>query len=397
LTSAISVEGLSKTYVIRTKDRLGSRRRVERRALDAVTFEVPEGEVLGIIGRNGAGKTTLLRILSRITVPTAGRAVVRGRVAALLEVGTGMHPEMTGRENIFLNGALLGMRRDEVARRMEQIVEFAGVGEYLDTPIKYYSSGMRLRLAFAVGAHLSADVLVVDEVLAVGDAAFQSKCLGVMREGRRQGRTTLFVSHNLASVESLCSRVLWLDGGRSVQIGTATEVVPAYLAASLEALGAGRTFAIPDDGASVPGVRLTAVNVTAAEGGAISQDSDILVAVRLEVARRVAGLQILIRLETIEGHPVAGVSNGDYHREWELAPGRYRIEARLSGVRLLPRRHLVSIHTFTGWGAERFEDHPQVLAFDVSPRDLFGTGVMPLADRGVTWFPTEFSLTGDDD
>src|SRR5881275_1598668 len=198
-------------------------------ALRDVGFEVAPGEVVGIIGRNGAGKSTLLKILSRITEPTEGRVRIKGRVASLLEVGTGFHPELTGRENIFLNGTILGMRRAEIVRRFDEIVEFAGVGRFLDTPVKRYSSGMQVRLAFAVAAHLEPEILLVDEVLAVGDAEFQEKCLGKMRDVTREGRTVVFVSHNLAAVRALCSRALVLEQGRLVFDGAADDAVERYL------------------------------------------------------------------------------------------------------------------------------------------------------------------------
>jgi lipopolysaccharide transport system ATP-binding protein len=199
-------------------------------ALKDVSFEVERGEALGIIGRNGAGKSTLLKVLSRITEPTRGRVVLRGRVASLLEVGTGFHPELTGRENIHLNGAILGMARAEIRRKFDEIIAFAGVEKFIDTPVKRYSSGMYVRLAFAVAAHLQPDVLVVDEVLAVGDAEFQQKCLGKMDEvSRGEGRTVLFVSHNLSIIEKLCKRCIWLDGGFVREIGSAAAVIKGYL------------------------------------------------------------------------------------------------------------------------------------------------------------------------
>ena len=198
-------------------------------ALKGVTFDVQPGEVLGIIGSNGAGKSTLLKILSRITEPTSGEVVLRGRVASLLEVGTGFHPELTGRENIFLNGVVLGMRRSEVAQKFDEIVAFAGVDRFLDTPVKRYSSGMYVRLAFAVAAHLEPEILIVDEVLAVGDVAFQEKCLGKMGEVALSGRTVLFVSHNMAAIGALCTRGLLLEHGVAVRSGPAREVVSDYL------------------------------------------------------------------------------------------------------------------------------------------------------------------------
>lgn len=200
-------------------------------ALRDVNLEVRKGERVGIIGRNGSGKSTLLKLLSRITEPTAGKFTLRGRVASLLEVGTGFHPELTGRENIFLNGAVLGMRREETRRKFDEIVEFAEIERFLDTPIKRYSSGMYMRLAFAVAAHLEPDVLIVDEVLAVGDIQFQRKCLGKMEDvSRREDRTVLFVSHSMDAIERLCPRCMLLDGGRVVMDAATSEVVPQYLA-----------------------------------------------------------------------------------------------------------------------------------------------------------------------
>lgn len=198
-------------------------------ALRDVSFEVKRGEVLGIIGRNGAGKSTLLKILSRITEPTTGRVTLRGRVASLLEVGTGFHMELTGRENIFLNGAILGMSRAEIRRRFEEIVAFAEVERFLDTPVKRYSSGMYVRLAFAVAAHLEPEILILDEVLAVGDAAFQQRCLGKMRDASQGGRTVLFVSHNMSAIRALCSRACLLRSGALVADGSVSSVVEAYL------------------------------------------------------------------------------------------------------------------------------------------------------------------------
>jgi lipopolysaccharide transport system ATP-binding protein len=198
-------------------------------SLRDVSFSVSHGETLGIIGRNGAGKSTLLKILSRITSPSNGSVKIRGRVASLLEVGTGFHPELTGRENIFLNGAILGMRKTEIKQKLDEIIEFSGVGKYVDTPVKRYSSGMYVRLAFAVAAHLEPEILIVDEVLAVGDMEFQKKCLGKMKEVSNEGRTVLFVSHNMAAVKSLCRSAILLKHGEMVMQGDASEVVAAYL------------------------------------------------------------------------------------------------------------------------------------------------------------------------
>lgn len=251
MPSAISVEELGKCYKLsqrperyialrdvlaeglRARFRRGIRKGLVEEsfwALRDISFSIETGDVVGIIGRNGAGKSTLLKLLSRITDPTTGRIKMLGRVASLLEVGTGFHPELTGRENIYLNGAILGMSRVDVKKRFDEIVEFAGVERFLETPVKRYSSGMYMRLAFSVAAHLEPDIMVVDEVLSVGDAEFQKKCLGRMRQVSSGGRTVLFVSHNLSAVAALCRSAIWLDRGRLLQIGPSAEVLSSYVA-----------------------------------------------------------------------------------------------------------------------------------------------------------------------
>jgi len=214
----------------RAKRVVGLEKKDEFWALKDTSFTVRRGEIVGVIGRNGAGKSTLLKILTGITPPTEGEVVLRGRVASLLEVGTGFHPELTGRENIFLNGAILGMGRDEIARKFDEIVAFAGVGQFLDTPVKHYSSGMHVRLGFSIAAHLEPDILLVDEVLAVGDVEFQKKCLGKMEEvTQNSGRTILFVSHNMAAMRSLCTKTVLLEKGRVAMVGETGKVIEKYL------------------------------------------------------------------------------------------------------------------------------------------------------------------------
>ena len=214
----------------KAKKSLGLGTKEEFWALNDINFEVNKGEIIGIIGRNGAGKSTLLKILSKITPPTKGEIKINGRVGSLLEVGTGFHPELTGRENIFLNGAILGMTRHEIAKKFDQIVEFSGIEKFLDTPVKYYSSGMYVRLAFSVAAHMDPDILIVDEVLAVGDAEFQKKCLGKMEEVTKQKeRTILFVSHNMSAIEKLCNRCILLDSGNIIKEGRSKDVIDFYL------------------------------------------------------------------------------------------------------------------------------------------------------------------------
>src|SRR5271157_788949 len=239
---SIVVENVSKSYrlgeahaTMLREVLMGSLRRLAGRApapsrslkwaLDGVSLEVEQGEVVGIIGRNGAGKSTLLKVLSRITYPTSGRVEVSGRVGSLLEVGTGFHDELSGRENIYLNGAILGMRKSEIDRKFDEIVSFAEIGKFLDTPVKHYSSGMYVRLAFSVAAHLEPEILLVDEVLSVGDASFQKKCLGKMGQVSREGRTILFVSHNMAAVKALCSRAVLMKDGSIAASGSVADVV----------------------------------------------------------------------------------------------------------------------------------------------------------------------------
>ena len=227
-------------------------------ALRDVSMEVGRGEVLGIIGRNGAGKSTLLRILTRITPPTAGWAEIHGRVGALIGVGTGFHPDLTGRENVYLNGAVLGMKKAEIDRRFDEIVSFAEIERFLDTPVKWYSSGMYMRLAFAVAAHMEPEILIIDEVLAVGDAAFQRKCLGKMEGIARESRAILFVSHDMSAVQSLCHRVIWLDEGRIVAEGNPRDVIGQYLQKALVPV----TMSNWDDPSEAPGTESAFVRST---------------------------------------------------------------------------------------------------------------------------------------
>jgi lipopolysaccharide transport system ATP-binding protein len=272
-------------------------------ALREVSFDVKPGEVVGIIGSNGAGKSTLLKILSRITAPTKGRVKIRGRVASLLEVGTGFHPELTGRENIYLNGVILGMSRVEIGRKFDEIVTFAEVDKFLDTPVKRYSSGMHVRLAFAVAAHLDPEILVVDEVLAVGDIAFQKKCLGKMRDvATQEHRTVLFVSHNLQAVQSLCGRAILLDSGRIAAEGATRSVVADYLAQVGPSNGE-RVWSLD----SAPGnadVKLMAVRVLSPEGqpsGMLSTEQDVCVELDFVARRQNASLCVGFDLANYEG------------------------------------------------------------------------------------------------
>ncbi len=302
-------------------------------ALKDVNLEVRRGEILGVVGRNGAGKSTLLKILSRITRPTAGSVEIYGRVGSLLEVGTGFHPDLTGRENIFLNGAILGMRKVEIEAKFDEIVAFSELERFVETPVKFYSSGMYVRLAFSVAAHLEPEMLIMDEVLAVGDMAFQQKCLDKMNEVRRQGRTIFFVSHNLPAITRLCKRAVLLEGGRLVAEGPPHEVVNRYLSASWKA-GAERLWEdaeAPGDGA----VRLRAVRVLN-EHGETAAAVDVRRPFRVELVYDVLedghALTPVIELYNDEGTEV--FSTHDTGAEWrrrERPRGRYASAVNIPG------------------------------------------------------------------
>ena len=332
----------------------GPRRRETVRPLDDVSFTVDGGETIGIIGRNGAGKSTMLKVLSRITVPTSGTSRTRGRLATLLEVGTGFHPELTGRENVFLNGAILGMSSADTARRLEAIVDFAGVERFLDTPVKRYSSGMYLRLAFSVAAHLEPDILVVDEILAVGDAAFQRRCLGRMDEAHAQGRTVVFVSHDLDALLRLCPRALWISEGRLVADGPARQVADAYLQSTLPPPGTPRTFTADPQG------RLVVESVSVRSPGSATEGvtlrgEPIVLAVVFEVLEPVPGLDIAVTLDRrttrvlSEGWSDTGAVPG-------FAKGRYATHVRI------PPLLAVGEYTVGLWFGDA---HEQVWAQDV--------------------------------
>ncbi|HEX7997144.1 MAG TPA: polysaccharide ABC transporter ATP-binding protein [Pyrinomonadaceae bacterium] len=295
-------------------------------ALRDVSFVVRPGEVVGIIGRNGAGKSTLLKILSRITKPSEGMVEIHGRVGSLLEVGTGFHPELTGRENIYLNGSILGMRKAEIDRKFDEIVRFAEVEEFIDTPVKRYSSGMYVRLAFAVAAHLEPEILVIDEVLAVGDAQFQKKCLGKMGDVAKEGRTVLFVSHNMQAVQSLCHRAILIEAGRVVAEGSAKEVVSRYLA-SISEMGSEINW--PENEA--PGndeIRLTSLRVSTenSNGGVYSSSEDLNVEMEFTARMRHSALCVGFDVVNSEGVVIARSYQTDLPPEnWpELQFGKNR-------------------------------------------------------------------------
>jgi len=386
---ALRVEGLSKMYrigaaappaqgaVARLARAAGSPfaylRRARRAPLEAetlwalhdVSFEVGRGEVVGIIGRNGAGKSTLLKILSRITEPTRGRAVVFGRVGSLLEVGTGFHPELTGRENVFLNGAILGMRRAEIDRKFDEIVAFSGVEHFLDTPVKRYSSGMAVRLAFAVAAHLETEVLLVDEVLAVGDAEFQRKCLGKMGDVVREGRTVLLVSHNLGSIAQLCRRAVLLRAGGLALEGPVDAVIREYLdhQSSASAVVAIAPDLRPD--APVAVARCWVENDRGQATGVVAATEPAVIAFEAVVRRPLADVEMSIRVHASAGMPLftSDLSAGaDF--DGRVPPGRYQLRVALPREFLAPDVYTVTIGVHRP-NVEWLDLHEHVLTFTV--------------------------------
>jgi lipopolysaccharide transport system ATP-binding protein len=298
-------------------------------ALKDISFEIKQGEVVGVIGRNGAGKSTLLKILSRITEQTTGRAEITGRVASLLEVGTGFHPELTGRENIFLNGAILGMSREEIRRKFDEIVAFSEVEKFLDTPVKRYSSGMYVRLAFAVAAHLEPEILIVDEVLAVGDAQFQKKCLGKMQDVAKGGRTVLFVSHNMAVVNNLCHRALLFVEGELVRNGKTSAVVDAYVGTGA-ASGTEASIDAKDHLESWGGhssIQLLKVRLLDAEFNSfqVRWQQPIRLELEFEVKQRLQSVVFSLAVTNMNGVEIFG-SHSSHEQPFSLEPGVHRIE-----------------------------------------------------------------------
>jgi homopolymeric O-antigen transport system ATP-binding protein len=364
VSTIVDIHGLSKLYKIGTQTaaygrltesiwngitRVATRRHKASRdnfiwALRDFDLRVNQGEVIGIVGPNGAGKSTLLKLLSRITRPTEGWAEVRGRVGSLLEVGTGFHPELTGRENVFLNGAILGMRRNEIRDRFDEIVEFAEIQRFIDTPVKRYSSGMQVRLAFAVAAHLEPEVMIIDEVLAVGDTAFQRKCLGKMEEVAHSGRTILFVSHNMGAVAELCSRAVLIDGGRRVVEGTVTDVLDAYSRVQGEA----RTKVLFDENPELP---CSVLSVHAErEDGTVVTTFDIAEPVSIHVEYRVReSIPDLMIGITLARNMVDVVHSfdSDLGEPFMRGPGVWRTTYRLPAMFLKAGIYTVAVATTT--------------------------------------------------
>lgn len=328
-------------------------------ALRNVSFEVKQGEVVGIIGRNGAGKSTLLKILSRITEPTEGRVQLRGRVASLLEVGTGFHPELTGRENIFLNGAILGMTKREIRKKFDEIVAFAEVERFLDTPVKRYSSGMYVRLAFAIAAHLESEILIVDEVLAVGDAEFQKKSLGKMNDLARESRTVLFVSHNVGAIKALTQRCILVDQGHIVASGNTQDVIRKYLIKAVEEkdvavrskdLELFRSRRIKDEHAKIVRIGVNGSCEDSAVLPRVTLGAKFTIEVQLAVHLALRGADLVLWLKTPEGENVAIVYTADHDFKLSLEPGHHTVKIKIGDLPLVPGQYFLdaAIDTTTG-------------------------------------------------
>jgi len=401
MTAAIHVESLGKRYRIGERQpyftlrdlladllrgtavRTPKAKRKQIWALRDVSFEVQEGEVVGLIGRNGAGKTTLLKVLSRVTAPTAGWAEIRGRVGSLLEVGTGFHPELTGRENVYLNGAILGMGKREIERKFDEIVAFGEVADFIDTPIRHYSTGMQMRLAFAVAAYFEPEILLVDEVLAVGDLAFQKKCLGKMGEVAQAGRTIVFISHQMNQIRRLCQRVIWVDGGRIRADGPVGEVVAAY-----ESAVAGVTAdARHESGKTVEGARFCGWEIDHCGEDSPHQLASlgpVTVRFHLQTSRAI-----------LRGHHGVALFNADRQLMWaramdgvHLEPGSYTIAHTLPYLPLRPGPFF--------WQVSLWEDKELLDLWDCLPEMIVTTENFQHARdewNGVLNLPCETVLT----
>jgi len=413
-TVAIKAEGLGKNYMLGLNAAYGSlreavseagRRTVGRMvgrgekpkvdvlwALKDVSFEIEQGEAIGLIGHNGAGKSTMLKLLSRIAEPSTGYAEVTGRVGSLLEVGTGFHPELTGRENVFLNGAILGMRRNEIRKRFDEIVEFANMERFLDTPVKRYSSGMQVRLAFAVAAHLEPEILLVDEVLAVGDAAFQRKSLTKMAEVARAGSTVIFVSHNLATIQALCQRAILLERGKVVTDAPVEEAVTGYLRALERAAGDDLLTRTDRDGRAWEESKVSRLAVYDGD----SDEADVVVGGRgakivIEVTEVLPMMECSLTILNSLGHPIttldSELSSPADSRDSDSGP---RIECRVDSLPLIPGRYRIDVLLR---GRQEIQDGLQAAAyFDVEPGVIDGRPMPAIGADGDVVLPHTWQL-----
>ena len=405
----IQISGLSKCYrigeyssdtqlreaIVHAMSKLIRREQREKQIIWAVrdvSFQVQQGEVLGIVGRNGAGKSTLLKLLSRITAPSSGSIKAAGRIASLLEVGTGFHEELTGRENILLNGSILGMKRREIIQRLDQIVDFSGINEFIDTPIKRYSSGMRLRLGFAVAAHLSPDILLVDEVLAVGDADFQKKCLDSMDDMRSSGRTVLFVSHNMAAVENLCNRCIWIEGGRIRSDGEARSVISAYMKTFAQASTGSVALDTVEARSGNGEGRFTSIEFLDGNGSitnVIRSGEKLVMRLYYRANKPLRNVVIGINIHNEYGTLVAASNNwatGDDIPVAEMGDGFADFE--IDALYLLPGRYFLTL--WLGKHDNQQDVLRNCIHIDVEPSDYYGSGRGIDGRFGIMFFPSRW-------
>ena len=408
MSAVITVENISKKYVLRheqgeryktlagTLSNLAKGVRMPEKeefwALQDVSFSIEQGQRVGIIGRNGAGKSTLLKVLSRIVTPTKGRVEITGRVASLLEVGTGFHPELSGRENIFLNGAILGMSRREIESKFDEIVAFAEVERFLDTPVKRYSSGMYVRLAFAVAAHLEPEILIVDEVLAVGDAAFQKKCLGKMKDVAGQGRTVLFVSHNMAAIQNLCSTCIYMKSGSVVQQGKTEDVIPAYLRASLTT----QHLDIADrrDRSGNGKVRFTSFTLRDAAGKTLhtAQCGEVChIDIGIKAGTDLSNLAVSVGVDDDFGQRVAHFSNETTGQLFEKTSADSST-VTLTIPRMPLKRGVYSITLFATVQGEISDWIQEAAVLNVEDGDFFRTGKLPPEGQASVFIDHSFAI-----
>jgi lipopolysaccharide transport system ATP-binding protein len=359
-------------------------------ALRDVSFTVEQGEALGIIGRNGAGKSTLLKILSRVTAPTSGKVKVKGRVASLLEIGTGFHPDLTGRENIYLNGAILGMSRKEIERKFDEIVDFAEIAQFMDTPVKRYSSGMYVRLAFAVAAHLEPEILLVDEVLAVGDAAFQKKCLGKMGDVASEGRTVLFVSHNMGAIRNLCNKCMLIEKGTLTRYGESNDIIDAYLLEDSLSISSIRQFTKPKDYETwIESVKFFSDGKL---NPYVKYGDDIYVEIEFKSTKSIRRPGVGLAIVNSRGENIINTNN-IYLPSPEFPQGvtHGRVRYKLGKVPLMTGRY-----TLTLWlGENARANHQRIdraISFEVMEYDAWGRNEMPTRHFSSLWWPTEFEF-----
>jgi lipopolysaccharide transport system ATP-binding protein len=413
MSKVITVENLSKSYVLGARERdtmlrsqlvhaVSSIFRPKARgetlwALSDVSFSIAPGEVVGIIGRNGSGKSTLLKVLSRITYPTSGKIKVEGRVASLLEVGTGFHEELTGRENVMLNGSILGMKRTEVISKLDDIVSYAGVERFVDTPIKRYSSGMRLRLGFAVAAHLDPDVLIVDEVLAVGDAGFQKKCLNTMEGMRSGGRTVLFVSHNMAAVENLCTRGIWIDGGRLRMDGPTRDVIEAYMSTFASVQAASIDLSDFEGRRGLGTVRFTGLEFLDREHNSQQKTpggEPLIMRFHYKAKSSIAPVSFGFRLMTEFGTLVTEVSTSHYDLVMpKLAIGEGFIDLEIESLNLMPGRYYLTLGIASGAG-DLQDALDNCARLDVEQANIYGSSQQSDSRHGIMFFAQRWNTGG---